>query len=823
MTPFGITERGFFMPFQFDLGYNHIFTNPLILWIMKNQECWLFLLTLLIVFGSCQPSEDSTEKFSIKEGAKNGIYVLNQASFGAKVYKSDCANCHGVDLRGTEGGTPLIGSQFLNKWKEQSMAALLTYTESTMPQSNPGSYDRETYVSLIAYILQSNSFPPGKSALSTSLDSLTSIQIGSPPESTLARKFTGRDLIEPIETIDWEWTQHRSDYASTNYAPLELVNKGNVKNLKILWRWKSDNFGPAPEEYFKVTPLMVGGVLYFTAGWRRTVVAADARTGETLWIYRIDEGERTRFSPRQNSGRGVSYWRGENGESDRIIFITPGYQLIALNPENGQPISQFGKQGVVDLKTQLEGDIDLVKSAIGSTSPPIIVNDVIVVGSCFATGLAPPSRNQIPGDITAYDVRSGERIWTFHTIPKEGEYGNESWENESWKYTGNVGAWTSFSADPELGLVYVPLEAATGDFYGGHRPGDNLFSQSIVCLDIKSGKRVWHYQTVHHDIWDYDLPAPPILADIEVDGKQIKALAQVTKQAFTFVLDRTNGNPVWPIEERQVPQSMIPGEKTSLTQPFPTKPAPFDEQEINDDLLIDFTPEIKQKAIEIAKNYHYGSLYTPISTPELPDKLGTLMLPGPTGGANWQGAVLDPGSNFMYVSSTTLPRPLAMYTEPDVSDMDYVAGFAKSVVPGLGGPFGLPLLKPPWGRITAIDLNSGEHVWMIANGDSPDWLTNHPKLKGIELPRTGKPDRVGLLVTKSLLFAGEGSGLYSAPGGGGNMFRAHDKNTGEILAEIELPANQAGIPMTYAINDKQYIVVAVGAPGHPGELICLGL
>ena len=332
-------------------------------------------------------------------------------------------------------------------------------------------------------------------------------------------------------------------------------------------------------------------------------------------------------------------------------------------------------------------------------------------------------------DITGYDVRTGKRLWIFHTIPQEGEFGNETWGNDSWKYTGNTGVWTPFSADPELGYVYLPVEAATGDFYGGHRPGDNLFSQSLVCLDAKTGERVWHFQITHHDIWDYDIPAPPVLADITVDGREIKAVAQVTKQAFVFVLDRSTGEPIWPIEERPVPKSNVPGEKSSPTQPFPTKPAPFDRQGYSDDVLIDFTPDIKRQALEIVKKYHKGPLYTPLAVQDPPNQMGSLMLPDIVGGANWQGAVLDPESNTLFISSTTVLRPITLFNDPELSDMNYVTRIVREAE-GYGGPYGLPLAKPPWGRITAIDLNTGDHKWMIANSDTPEWAKSNPATGG---------------------------------------------------------------------------------------------
>ncbi|MBS1542308.1 MAG: pyrroloquinoline quinone-dependent dehydrogenase, partial [Bacteroidetes bacterium] len=644
------------------------------------------------------------------------------------------------------------------------------------------------------------------------------ILFGPPAPKKVPYKYKPRSVDQPVASIEGDWPVHRSNFGSTSYSPLNLINKENVKNLKVVWRWKTDNFGPTPEFNYEATPLMVKGILYTTAGSRRAVAAINGMTGETLWTYQFNEGSRTSSAPRLNSGRGVSYWKDPKG-SDRVVYVTPAYHLISLDAATGRPVETFGDHGVVDLKAAIDR-VDPETTAIGSTSPPIIVNDVIIVGSCFPPGLAPPSMKEVRGDIRGYDVKTGKRLWIFHTIPQAGEFGNETWKNDSWKYTGNVGAWPPLSADPELGYVYLPLEAATGDFYGGHRPGDNLFSQSLVCLDAKTGKRVWHYQLIHHDIWDYDNPAPPVLADINVDGKPIKAVAQITKQGFVFVFDRTNGKPVWPIEEKPVPASDVPGEVSSPTQPFPSKPAAFERQEVNEDALIDFTPELHQEAVKIARQYRFGKLYTPIAVHHAPEVLGTLMLPSATGGANWQGGVLDPETNILYISSTTAIEGMAMFADPDVSDMNYVAWWTAA---GQFGPRGLPLVKPPWGRITAIDLDTGELVWMMPNADAPDWVKNHPALTGIKLPRTGRADRVGLLVTKSLLFAGEGAGLYGSEGGGGNKFRAHDKLTGDIVAEIELPANQSGMPMTYAINGKQYIVLAVGAQDHPGELVALAV
>ena len=639
-----------------------------------------------------------------------------------------------------------------------------------------------------------------------------------------------------------EWRFYGGDAGSTKYSPLDRINASNVKKLEVAWRWKAENFGPRPDYNWETTPLMIGGILYFTAGSRRDAIAVDAATGETLWMYRLDEGERGARAVRTQN-RGLAYWTDGKNDS-RIILISPGFQLIALNARTGVPIASFGKSGIVELTEGLDRDV-VKPGQIGSSSPAIVIRDVVVLGAALQAGSAPASKTNVPGYIRGYDVRSGKRIWTFRTIPNPGEAGHETWEKDSWQYTGNTGAWAPLSGDEELGYVYIPVEMPTGDFYGGTRLGDNLFSDSLLCLDAKTGKRIWHFQTVHHDVWDWDLSSPPILADITVDGKKIKAVAQVTKQAFTFVFDRATGRPVWPIEERAVPQSSVPGEKTSPTQPFPTKPAPFDRQGMTTDDLIDFTPQLRAEAIKIAAQYQFGPLFLPPIVRDTDGKLGALILPHHTGGANWPGGALDPETGILYVSSVTNPDSLALVAaDPKRSDMGYVAsmgtrpagrpidfqGGMPRFTGGEGpsrpniGPQGLPLVKPPWGRITAIDLNSGDHVWMIANGDAPEAVKNHTAMKGIDLKNAGKPERSPLLVTKTLLFGADGPGLFNAgPGAGGKMFRAIDKKTGAIIHEMALPASTTGVPMTYMIDDKQYIVVATGARGAPAELVALAI
>jgi quinoprotein glucose dehydrogenase len=441
------------------------------------------------------------------------------------------------------------------------------------------------------------------------------------------------------------------------------------------------------------------------------------------------------------------------------------------------------------------------------------VGDVIVVGSAHEVGLRPPSMTNTPGDVRGFDARTGSLLWTFRTIPEDGELGSDTWLNESWKYTGNAGVWAPISFDPETGYVYLPTEAATGDYYGGHRHGTNLFSTSLVCLDSRTGERVWHFQTIHHDIWDWDNPTFPILADVDIDGQPRKIVAQITKQGFTFVFDRVTGEPIWPIEERPVPESDLPGEWTSPTQPFPTKPPPFDRQGFTEDDLIDFTPEIEQRAREAVAGFRMGPIYTPPSLADAPDGTGgTLALPSTTGGANWEGGALDPETGMLYVGSQTNASILAMVPGGEQSDMDYVFGFARAqVAPGV------PIVKPPWGRITALDLSDGSLAWTVPAGDTPPQMAERLGLDVEQMGRTGSVSRAGILVTKTLLFAGEGaSGLP--------MFRAFDKATGDIIAEFELPGSQVGLPMTYLHEGRQYVVLSVGGGGDSAaELIAFAL
>ena len=672
-----------------------------------------------------------------------------------------------------------------------------------------------------------------------------------------------------------EWPHWGGDLGNSKYSLLDQINRDNVKTLRVAWRWKTDNFGPRTDANYEATPLMVNGVLYTTAGSRRDAVAIDAATGETLWMYRFDEGARGDASPCK-TGRGVEYWSSPDGRDQRIVLITQGFHLIVLDAKTGIPVPGFGKNGIVDMYEDFDQPIPK-DGTIGSSSPAVVVRDVIVVGNAMMGGGAPRSKQNTKGFIRGYDVRNGKRLWTFHTIPQPGEVGNETWQNDSWSYTGNTGSWSPMSADEELGYVYLPIEDATGDYYGGHRPGNNLFSSSLVCLDAKTGKRIWHFQMIHHDIWDYDLASPPTLMNITVNGQPIRAVGQTSKQGFLYVFDRVTGRPVWPIVEKPVPQGNTPGEWYSPTQPIPTRPAPYDRQGLSEDDLIDFTPELKREALDIIKNYKYGPLFTPpvVATPEI---RGTIEIPHGQGAALWEGAAFDPETQMLYVPSVTNLYVMSLALAGERSDMTYVSGGGggadpeaaaaraggagaagnrgAGAAPGPGparggggggggggrgaagtpvlgpgvsrgpwgiGPQGLPLVKPPYGRITAYNMNTGDIAWQVANGDTYDWMKTHPALQGMNIPKTGRGDEGGILLTKTLAFAGQGCGLFRQGGGGGNQFYAYDKKTGEVVSEMTLPQSTCGNPMTYMVNGKQYIAVSTGSRTAPAELIALTL
>jgi len=642
-----------------------------------------------------------------------------------------------------------------------------------------------------------------------------------------------------------EWLAYGADNGNTHYSPLDQISGANFSKLQVAWRFKTENLGPRPEYNLEGTPLMAKGVVYSTAGTRRAVVALDAGTGELIWMHSEREGPRGAAAPRQLSGRGLAYWT--DGREERILYVTPGYRLVALNAKTGLPAASFGKDGVVDLKLDDDQEIDLVTGEVGLHSTPLVAGDTVIIGAAHRSGAVPKSKKNVKGYVRGFDVRTGKRLWIFHTIPKPGEFGYNTWENDSAEYTGNTGVWGQISVDEELGMAYLPVELPTGDYYGGHRPGSNLFGESIVAVDLKTGQRKWHYQLVHHGIWDMDIPCAPMLVDINVNGRAIKAVAQPTKQAFLYVFDRVTGQPVWPIEERPVEQSTVPGEKTSPTQPFPTKPPAYDRHGFVESDVIDFTPELHAEAMRILSKYKLGPIFTPpvVSKPEGP--LATLATAVNNGGTVWQGGSYDPETHTLYLYSRTVVSPLGLIPPPDgkTSDMNYVQGIATtgirtsggagsdaSAEPGAGpaeenaralSVQGLPLVKPPYGRITAIDMDKGDIKWQIAHGETPDNIRNNPALKGLNIPRTGRAGIIGTLTTKTLVVAGE-AGYFTTPSGQrGAMLRAYDKSTGSEVGSVFMTAPQTGTPMTYLHNGKQYIVVAIGGAGYPAEYVAYKL
>ncbi len=615
-----------------------------------------------------------------------------------------------------------------------------------------------------------------------------------------------------------DWRYHSGDAASSNFTQLDQIDRSNVDQLRILWRWQAPDWDIVQSGQrvmygeHQSTPLAVDGVLYVSTPLNQ-VAAIDAASGRTLWTYDPESWKKPAWASGRH--RGVSYWT--DGEVERLFFGTQDAYLIALDARTGQPAAEFGRGGRVDLAEGLRRPIDRREYAV--MSPPIVCRDVVVVGSSILDShfsSREPKRVVAPGDVRGFAVRSGQQLWRFQSVPQEGEAGNETWGDGAWRDYGGVNVWTMMSADEDLGYVYLPFRSPNNDFYGGARPGDNLFSGSLVCLDAQSGERVWHYQIMRHELWDYDLAAAPVLTDIVVDGQRIKAVAQVTKQGFCFVLDRENGKPVWPIEDRAVPASTVPGERAAARQPFPTRPPPFERQGLLADDLIDFTPELRQRAQEIIAPYGESPLYAP------PSLEGTVVMPGIGGGANWSGAAVDPQKGVLYVPSFT--HATLVWLQKSASPDAYHAYFGR-FSNSLAGPDGLPLSKPPYGRITAIDLNSGEALWMKAVGRGP---VDHPAIRHLGLSDLGWDRRVFPLLTPSLLFAAPhpANSLRSVQ----NYFVddeallwAYDPANGDRLASVELPGNARGNPMSLAVDGRQLIVVPIGGGDRPAELVALGL
>ena len=612
-------------------------------------------------------------------------------------------------------------------------------------------------------------------------------------------------------TLSGDWPSYGGDTGSTKYSPLDQINAQNFQELEVAWTWTSIDGGLDLEAIqqineavrinnFQGTPLKVDDKLFIITALNQ-VAALDPINGETLWSFNPEvylSGSPINYIGYHN--RGLAYWT--DGENERILAgLNDGY-LLSLDAATGEPDPAFNG-GKIDLAEGLPRATRDVLDWTGAqplavVSPPIVVDDIVVTSSI--TQARPINRERPPMWVRGYNIVTGEHVWDFHTIPEAGEYGVDTWEEESWRRTGNTGVWSMMSADPELGLVYLPVDAPTDDFYGGNRPGDNLFSQSVVAIDAATGERRWHFQMIHHGLWDYDPPAAPNLIDITVEGRQIKALAQITKQGFVYTFDRETGEPVWVIEEREVPQlPLIPGERLSPTQPFPTKPPAFERQGLSTEDLVDFTPAIHAEAVEILDNYTYGPLFTPPSVSVPGGNRGTILRPSAGGGANWMGAAVDPESAVIYIpSSDSISVPVVVETDPEESSLRY----RRISYGGTRGPRGLPLLKPPYSTITAIDMNRGEILWQVPNGDRAPNVENNPALEGIDLPPLGGGGRHPIVATPNFL-------VHAQNYQDGPLLVARDKATGEELGSIEIPARAIAAPIMYQAAGNQYLVIAV--------------
>ena len=620
-------------------------------------------------------------------------------------------------------------------------------------------------------------------------------------------------LSHADEHENYDWAHYGNDPGHSKYAPLEQINKNNVHELEVHWNWASiDNQSVVERPQFvpsgfKATPISKNGVLYVSTPLGH-IAAIDARTGEEKWTFSTNTWEHGRPANNGFNHRGVTFWDKPtpDGFEPRIIMSTANAFLWSIDADTGEPDDSFGTNGKTDLTEGLGRDVD--RSMIAHSAAVPIVGDTVIIGSVVYDqpmfDMTPEELTDLPpGHVRGFDLHTGEQKWIFHTIPQSGEFGNETWLDDSWAVTGATNVWTMISADAELGYVYLPVGNPGNDFYGGQRLGDNLFGTSLVALNASTGERVWHYQIVHHELWDYDPPAAPTMVDISIGGRQVKAVAMVTKQAFVYVFDRLTGEPIWPIEERPVPPSAVPGERAALTQPFPTKPPAFDLQGISDATLIDFTPELRQEALQIIEEFDYGGLYTP------PSLNGTVTLPGWTGGAEWSGAAYDPETSMYYIPSVTSPIVIQL-EENNPSDTQFA--YQRGGVRTISGPQGLPLTKPPYGRISALNLNTAEYDWVRPNGEG---IRQQIIGLGIEDPGpVGVPIVAPLMITKTLLFQAITDGVP--------LLRAMDKATGETIAEIELPGIPQGAPMTYMLDGKQFIAIACGG-GSDARLISLAL
>jgi quinoprotein glucose dehydrogenase len=683
-------------------------------------------------------------------------------------------------------------------------------------------------------------------------------------------------------TKNGEWQSYTGDARGWRYSPLDQITAQNFNDLEVAWRFKTDNLGTRPEYKLEGTPLMIGGVLYATGGTRRAVFALDAASGELIWVHRYPEGPRGAAAPRQLSGRGIAYWSDGRGDQ-RILYVTPGYRLIALNAKTGQPMPSFGANGVVDLKVGVVygsgTQIDLENGEIGLHSTPTIVRDVVLVGSAMKEGMTVVTNNNTKGLVRAFDVKTGKPKWTFNTIPKPNEPGGDTWLNNSWAINGNTGVWTQITVDDELGLVYLPVESPTSDYYGAKRPGNNLYGESLVCVDINTGKPKWHFQFVHHPIWDHDMSSAPLLADVTIDGKPRKVVAVPSKQAWLYVFDRVTGVPIWPIEEKAVPKGDVPGEWYAPTQPHPPASLMYGRNALNEEDLIDFTPELRAQAKKNLERYKWypGVVYNPPIVGNVNGLLGAINMGNANGGTNWPGGGYDPDTHtvFAQAAMATIAAESVAPPPPGFSDLEYQAGVVgqpfrlreaagtgtyadiprpsgRGAAPaGRGQPAtvsgsppaaasptvnagraggeggltidGLSIVKPPYGALAAIDLEKGRVKWRTPHGDTPDNVRNHPLLKGLTVAKTGQNGSVGLVITKTLVILGDPQITTTSAHPRGAMLRAYDKVTGKEVGAVFMPAPQSGSPMTYMLGGRQYLIVAVSGGPYSGEYIAYSL
>ncbi len=658
------------------------------------------------------------------------------------------------------------------------------------------------------------------------------------------------------DTSNGEWPFYTGDIKGSRYSPLDQVNADNFEDLEMVWSFSTKNLGTRGEYKLEVSPLMIDGVLYATAGTRRTAIALDGATGELMWLHSMREGLRAGLAPRQLSGRGLSYWSDGNGD-DRVIYVTTGYRLVSLDAHTGIPISSFGPNGdgIVDLKVGAvqgnENQIDLVTGEIGLHSTPTVTGDLIIVGSAMKEGMTIDNYNNTKGLVRAFDVRTGEKVWQFDPIPRPGQFGNDTWLDNSWERNGNTGVWTQITVDEENELVFLAVESPSSDFYGGHRPGNNLFGESLVAVDLNTGEYRWHFQVVHHPIWDHDLSSAPLIMDVTIDGEERKIIALPTKQAFIYAFDRLTGEPIWDIPEKEVPQGSVPGEWYSPTQPMPPERMHYGRGQLNlPDDFIDFTPELRQMALDKQHLWDWsnGGMYNPPLEGDVNGVLGAINIGATNGGTNWPGASFDPETGIVYAPASMVAlNNLSLAPPPEgYSNVRYMAGrkgepFRMRNAAGTGqnpdapsevnypvydGPpvvvpslnvEGLSILKPPYGVISAIDMNAGQVLWKTPHGETPDNVRNHPMLRGMDIPKTGQSGAVGLVVTKTLVIMGDPRVTNPGDRERGAMLRAYDKVTGEQVGEVWMPAGQSGSPMTYSIDGKQYICVAVSGGAYPGE------